>query len=150
MLIGNSWLGLVLCLLPVNFQDNAYQLLVKMRETGQRQRRKKRTKVWRGGKEKNKTKFTFINHSRTHFKRSEMNEKKKRKKRKQNKDEKGKKKILLHTFRPQAAPSVCGCGCASVGFVFNALLRAAINVNLTPASHFTSCQLRVREMQKCF
>lgn len=101
-----------------------------------------------GGAKKKNTKFTFINHSRTHFKRSEMNEKKSAK----NGAKQGRKrqKKLLHTFRPQVSPepSVCGCGCGcgcgwgwvSVGFVFNALPRAAINVNLTPASHFTSCE----------
>jgi len=89
------------CALPLSkLPGQCRPIAGKMRETaGQRQRRKKARK---------KAKFTFINHSRAHFKRSEMNEGEKGS---EGRGRSEKRKIVLHTFRPQLrrAASVCVC-----------------------------------------
>jgi len=89
----------LLCTPPSELSEQCLPIAGKMRKTvGQRQRGEKT-------REK-KEKFTFINHSRTHFKRSEMNESKKG-----NKTGAPKKseKIQLHTFRPQVRLAVSVC-----------------------------------------
>lgn len=119
------------CALPLSkLPGQCRPIAGKMRETaGQRQRRKKARK---------KAKFTFINHSRAHFKRSEMNDGEKGS---EGRGRSEKRKIVLHTFRPQLrrAASVCVCVCVRVSWRRVSVCVLAINVNLTQASHFTSC-----------